>query len=101
MERKEFQSIGEVLRIAFQDNCMQDRIDERKAIDAWAGIVGPDLAAQCMRPTVRDALMTVGVRNPSLRHELTMNRSHLRRAINNKIGRVIIDDIRFIVPKHY
>lgn len=101
MERKESQSIGEVLRLAFQDNCMQDRLDERKAIDAWAIIVGPELAAQCMRPTVRDALMSVGVRNASLRHELTMNRSQLCRAINATLGRNIIDDIRFTAPKQY
>lgn len=101
MERKESQSIGEVLRLAFQDNCMQDRLDERKAIEAWAIIVGPELAAQCMRPTVRDALMTIGVRNASLRHELTMNRSQLCRAINSRLGRKIIDDIRFTAPKQY
>ncbi|MDE5880927.1 MAG: DUF721 domain-containing protein [Muribaculaceae bacterium] len=101
MERKESQSIGDVLRLAFQDNCMQDRLDERKAIDAWSLTVGPDLAAQCMRPTVKDSLMTVGVRNASLRHELSMNRSHLCRAINSTVGRVIIEDIRFTAPKQY
>jgi len=26
MERKESQSIGDILRLAFQDNCMQDRL---------------------------------------------------------------------------
>ncbi len=101
MERKQSQSIGDVLRLAFQDNCMQDCLDERKAIDAWSVTVGPDLAAQCMRPTVKDALMTVGVRNASLRHELSMNRSRLCRAINSTVGRVIIEDIRFTAPKQY
>ena len=101
MERKQSQSIGDVLRLAFQDNCMQDHLDERKAIDVWASVVGRELAAQCMRPTVRDGVMTVGVRNASLRHELTMNRSRLCRAINSGVGRVIIDDIRFTAPKTY
>ncbi len=101
MERKQSQSIGDVLRLAFQDNCMQDRLDERKAIDVWASIVGPDLAAQCMRPTVRDGIMNVGVRNASLRHELTMNRSRLCQAINSALGRVIIEEIRFTAPKLY
>ncbi|MBD5265225.1 MAG: DUF721 domain-containing protein [Bacteroides sp.] len=101
MERIQSQSIGDVLRLAFQDNCMQDRLDERKAVEAWSIIVGPDLAAQCMRPTVRDGVMTIGVRNASLRHELTMNRSKLCRAINSRLGRVIIEEIRFSVPKQY
>lgn len=101
MERKESQSIGDVLRLAFQDNCMQDRLDERKAVDAWASVVGADLAAQCMRPVVRDGVMAVGVRNASLRQELTMNRSRLCRAINSAVGRVIIEDIRFTAPQTY
>lgn len=99
MERKQSQSIGDVLRLAFQENCMQDRLDERKAMEAWSLVVGSDLAAQCMRPTVKDAVMTVGVRNASLRHELSMNRTKLCNAINLKVGRVIIEDIRFTAPK--
>ncbi len=74
---------------------MQDRLDERKAVDAWSIVVGRDLAAQCMRPTVRDGLMTVGVRNAALRHELSMNRSRLRAAINARVGRDVLEDIRF------
>lgn len=99
MERKQSQSIGDVLRLAFQDNCMQDRLDERKAIEIWPAIVGPELASQCIRPTVKDGVMTVGVRNASLRHELTMNRSRLCDAINSALGRVIIDNVRFTAPK--
>ena len=99
MDRIQSQSIGDVLRLAFQDNCMQDRLDERKAVEAWSMVVGAELAAQCMRPTVKDAVMNVGVRNASLRHELSMNRSKLCRAINLRLGRVIIEEIRFSAPK--
>lgn len=101
MDRIESQSIGDVLRLAFQDNCMQDRLDERKAIDAWSRVVGSELAAQCMRPVVRMAYMTIGVRNASLRQELTMNRSRLCHAINSEVGREIIKDIRFTAPQNF
>lgn len=72
MERKESQSIGDVLRIAFQENCMQDRLDEMKAINLWPAVIGMENAAACRRPTVYDGVMTVGVPNASLRHELSM-----------------------------
>lgn len=101
MERKQYQSVGDVLRLAFQDNCMQDHLDECKAVDIWPSVVGRELAAQCMRPSVKDGIMSVGIRNASLRHELMMNRSRLCRAINSAVGRVIIDDIRFTAPKIY
>lgn len=99
MERKEAQSIGDVLRLAFQENCMQDRLDERRAVAAWSDVIGVELAAQCMRPDMRDGVMTVGIRNASLRHELSMSRSSLARAINARLGRTVVEDIRFTAPK--
>lgn len=95
MERIDPQSIGDVLRLAFQENCMQDRLDECKAADLWQAVVGPELASKCRRPFVRNGLMTVGVPNAALRNELLMNRSSLRNAINHTIGKETITEIRF------
>lgn len=95
MERSESQSIGDILRLAFQDNCMQDRLDECKASDCWHIIVGPHIASQCRRPFVKAGLMTVGVPNAALRHELLMSRSRLARAINSYLGKEVVADIRF------
>lgn len=95
MERTEPQSIGDILRMAFQENCMQDRLDECKAADLWAAVVGEDLSKKCRRPTVKHGLMTVGVANAALRNELTMNRTSLRGAINRILGKETITDIRF------
>lgn len=96
MERKESQSIGDVLRIAFQENCMQDRLDEMKAINLWPAVIGMENAAACRRPIVYGGVMTVGVPNASLRHELSMNRSAIRNALNSMIGKNSISEIRFI-----
>lgn len=96
MERKESQSIGDILRLAFQDNCMQDRLDECKAVELWQSVIGESNAKECRRPFVKDGIMTVGVPNASLRHELSMNRSLICRTINNMIGKETISEIRFI-----
>lgn len=95
MERKESQSIGDILRLAFQDNCMQDRLDERRAADAWGNVVGDHIASQCRRPFVKAGMMTVGIPNAALRHELSMSRSSLVRAINTLLGKDVVRDIRF------
>lgn len=95
MERKESQSIGDVLRLAFQENCMQDGLDQCRAVDTWPLIVGQALASQCSRPFVKNRVMTVGVPNAALRHELTMNRSSIVRAINNRLAKQVLSDIRF------
>ena len=96
MERKDSQSIGDILRLALQQNCMAGRLDELKAIDLWEGTVGKYIASQCRRPTVDNGVMTVGVANASLRNELAMNRSALRNSINKALGKSVISEIRFI-----
>lgn len=96
MERKDSQSIGDILRIALQQNCLAGRLDELKAIDLWESTVGTYIASQCRRPTVDNGLMTVSVANASLRHELAMNRSALKKSINKALGKPVISEIRFI-----
>lgn len=96
MERKDSQSIGDVLRLAFQDNCMQDRLDERRAVELWGSVTGPGLASQCRRPDVAGGVMTVAVANASLRHELTMSRTKLMNEINRQLGKNVISNIRFV-----
>lgn len=74
---------------------MQERLDERKAIYVWPEIVGPQLASQCLTPTVNGGIMTIGVRNAALRHELTMSRTRLTSAVNRYLGKEVISDMRF------
>lgn len=96
MQRKESQSIGDILRLAFQENCMQDRLDECKAVELWASVIGEENARACRRPFVKDGVMVIGVANASLRHELSMNRSSIRNALNSMLGKETITEIRFI-----
>ena len=96
MKRFEPESVGDILRELFQDNCMQEKLDERKAIELWNMAVGEGIASQCRRPEVKEGKMTVAVTNASLRHELNMSRTSLRNTINQLIGKETIKDIRFI-----
>ena len=96
MKRIEPQLIGDVLRISIQESKMAGKLDERRAIEFWAPLVGDYMAKQCGRPTVRDGVMTVSVPGAALRHELTMSRSLLIRLINEKLGKQVIKEIRFI-----
>ena len=96
MERKEPQSMGDILRLAFQENCMQDHLDERRAIQIWGGVIGAETAGLCTRPEVSNGVMTIGVPNASLRHELSMNRTLLIQEINRQLGKSVIHNIRFV-----
>ena len=97
MKRAKPESIGEVLRNLLEESSMQAKLDELKAAGIWKTIVGEEIAGICRKPDVASGIMTIGVPNAPLRHELMMNRTQLRHAINNRIGVEIIKEIRFVI----
>ena len=95
MKRLEPESVGDVLRQTLQQQGMTDRIYETRAINVWPAIVGEEIAALTSRPMIFKGVMTVHVRTASLRQELNMNRSMLKRIINETLQREVVADLRF------
>lgn len=95
MERQSPRSVGEVLREVLQQNNLQQIIDETRAKNLWREVVGAEIAHECKTPYVANGVMTVGIPNAALRHEMSMNRSLLRETINSIIGKNTIKEIRF------
>ena len=96
MKRSDARSVGDILRDLFRDNCMEQELNEQKAVGLWSTVVGENIASQCRRPFVSRGLMTVGVSNASLRHELTMTRSGIKDTLNKLLGKETINEIRFV-----
>lgn len=95
MKRLEPESVGDVLRQALSDQGLTDKLYETRAINLWPTIVGEHIAGLTARPIVYNGLMTIYVRNASLRQELNMSRSKLRKIINETLQREVITDLRF------
>ena len=95
MKRQDPELIGDVLRQTLQQQGMSGRLYETRAVALWPAVVGEEIAALCGRPYVNDGVMTVHVRMASLRQELNMSRSSLRRIINETLGRETIREIYF------
>ena len=96
MERKEPESVGDVLRSLLEQTELQGRMKELEAIQLWPKVAGHVIADECGKPSVKNGLMTISVPNASLRNELHMTRSSLRRLINEHLGKETITEIRFI-----
>ena len=88
--------MGDVLRALLEESELSGRMDELKAAGLWSQIAGKSIAAECRKPVVKNGVMTIGVRNASLRNELMMSRSQLITLINRQVGKEIIKEIRFI-----
>lgn len=95
MERKNPESVADVLRSLLEETSLQGRMDELKAIELWPLVAGKAISDESGRPTVKNGLMSIPVRNASLRNELMMSRSSLRTIINRHLGKEIISEIRF------
>lgn len=95
MKRREPESIGDLLRQTLEQQGMTERLLETRAIALWPSIVGDEIASQSSRPYVSNGVMTVHVRNASLRQELNMSRSAILRLINDNLGNQIIKELYF------
>lgn len=95
MERKEICSIGDVLRQALAENDMTGRLNEIKAASAWPVIIGEHIAAQTLKPYVKNGAMTIRVPDAGLRQELTMHRTNLIREFNRLTAPGTITSLRF------
>ena len=95
MKRCDPESIGDVLRSFLEEAELSERIDELKAADLWPRVAGHPIAAECSKPSVKNGLMCIGVKNAALRNELHMCRSRLISLINEELGKQVIREIRF------
>ena len=95
MERKEAESLGDLLRQAIEENQSAFRFDEMSAVHAWPTVVGSQIASKTLKPFIRDGVMTIRVPSAPLRQELNMMRSAIAKAINREVGKEVVKELRF------
>lgn len=83
------------MRECLEQSQMQGRLDEVRACDNFAIVVGQHLASLCHRPTMRDGVMTISTSNASLRSDLNMRRGRIKAGINDLMGKEVVRDIVF------
>lgn len=88
-------TIGDVLRECLENSRMQDRLDEVRACDSFALVVGGHLASLCQRPSMRKGVMTVTTQNAALRSDLNMKRGAIARLINDLLGKETVKELVF------
>lgn len=96
MERKEAESLGDLLRKAIEENQAAFRFDEINAMNAWPRVVGQAVASKTSRPFIKGGIMTIRVVSAPLRHELNMMRSAIAKAINEDVGKEVVKELRFL-----
>ena len=87
MQRRNTQTLGEVLRDFFEDNTeLYEKMMEIRVQRAWGEVLGP---------TIMQYTRNIYVRDKVLRSELTLCRERLVKSLNDYSGASVITNIVF------
>ena len=75
---------------------IENAIAQNNALNIWSEIVGEKVAKHTEPNRVEHGIMIIKVSSPTWRQELYFQKTEIIKKINNKIGRNVIRDIRFI-----
>ncbi len=95
MFRRKVRSIAELLPEILRHEGLETPLQQRRLIDGWAEVVGPQINHYCRDKFIKNQTLFVKIDNSALRADLSMNRSLLVHRLNEYVGAQVIADIRF------
>ncbi|HIX85739.1 MAG TPA: DUF721 domain-containing protein [Candidatus Parabacteroides intestinigallinarum] len=94
MQRRNTQTLGEVLRDFFEEHTeLYDKILEARVQRAWGEVLGPAIMRYTRNMYVRDHVLHVSLTSSVLRNELLLCQERLLKSLNDYVGRVVITRI--------
>jgi len=75
---------------------IENAIAQNNALNLWGEIVGEKVAKNTEPDRVEYGVIIVKVSSPTWRQELYFQKNEIIKKINNKIGKNVIKDIRFV-----
>lgn len=95
MQRKEAQSVGEIIAQFLKEQNLDLKINETKIIKGWPLLMGESIAQYTTGLYIRDKVLTVQLSSSVLRNELMMCRHMIIKRLNNYAGSEVIINIIF------
>lgn len=93
MQRKNEQSIGEILRQYLRVTQLEQHVMETRIAEVWQELLGDRITRETERIHLYDGMLTVVLRSPSLKQEIMMQRTTIRTLLNEKLGADIIKTV--------
>lgn len=89
------QHIGSVLADLVERLGIGPRLQEAKAVEAWAELAGPAIIAVTDSVRVRSGRMVVKITSPTWRYELSLQRNEWRDRVNDYVGKEVVREVIF------
>jgi hypothetical protein len=93
MRKKNTQKIDEVIKEYLKALKIDDKLKEVELINSWESIVGKTISRSTKNIFIHQRRLYVQLNSSIIRNELFMLREGLKKALNDKVGESIIDDI--------
>jgi predicted nucleic acid-binding Zn ribbon protein len=93
MQRRNEQTIGEVLNSFLKASQLENRIFEDRIAAIWQEALGPVVTAETARIHLQSGTLFVALRSPSLRTDLMMRRTAIARVLNERLGGTVVKQV--------
>ena len=93
MRKKNTQKIDEVVKEYLKALKIDDKLKEVQLIKSWDEVVGKTIARSTNKIYIKNRKLFVQLNSSVIRNELFMLRDGLKKALNDKVGEEIIDEI--------
>jgi len=90
MQRRNEQSIGEILREYLKMTQLENHVFESRIAEVWQETLGDRITLETDRIHLMSGTLFVTLKSPSLKNDIMMRRTVIRTALNEKLGSEII-----------
>lgn len=94
MKKSNEQSLGEAIRAFIKKHELSGKLAEAEVVAAWSKVLGPAIDRRTVKIRLeKDGTVFAELNSSTLRQELMMQRTKLADALNQSIGREIVENI--------
>ena len=93
MQKRNEQSIGEILREYLKITQLENVVFADRIADIWQEALGEEIAKETDRIFLQNGYLFVNLKSPSLKTELMMRRTMIAQRLNEKLGNEIIKTV--------
>lgn len=93
MKRSNTQNIKEVIDLLLDQMQIKQKLKEVEAIRIWKEMMGKTVARHLKEVVIHKRVMFVRLTSSIVRAELNMMRSGMVKAVNDRVGESVIDDM--------
>ena len=89
----EIQHIGGAIQQMLKEYHIKAKFDEANVVASWERLVGKPIGKHTKKVFVRNKVVFVELDSPSLKHDLTLHKSHLLSILKQEFGDSAVGDI--------